>query len=304
MSIAADMEAFERVVELGGFTPAARALGLSPSAVSKLVARLEDRLGARLFRRTTRRLSLTEAGQAFHRHAQRIVADIADAELAVTRLSDAPRGLLRVSTATIVGHHQLQALVPEFLARYPEIKLELSLSDVYVDLVAEGFDLAIRAGALSDSTLVARKLGEFDRRVVAAPAYLERHGEPRTPADLARHNCLTFSHQTQLNQWPFRVGPGAAETEAVQVRGNYSSNNAETLFQLALGGLGILRMSDIAVGPAVRDGRLKPLLEDWASPDRLAFSAVYPSRRHVPPKVTAFVDFLAGKFLPHPPWAA
>lgn len=302
MSVANDLEAFVRVAEAGGFTPAAKALGMTPSAISKLVSRLEDRLGARLFRRTTRRLSLTEAGEAFFRHGSRIVADIADAERAVSRLGEAPRGLLRVSTATIIGHHQLQVLVPEFLKAYPEVALELNMSDVFVDLVAEGFDLAIRGGALSDSSLVARKLGEFDRRVVASPAYVERHGAPRTPADLAQHNCLTFTHQSQLNQWPFRVRPGAAATETVQVRGNFTSNNGEILFQLALNGLGILRMSDVAVGPAIRDGRLVPLLEDYASPDRLAFSAVYPSRRLVPPKVTAFVDFLAAKFLPRPPW--
>ena len=301
MSTVGDMEVFVRVVEAGGFTAAARALGMTPSAVSKLVARLEDRLKARLFRRTTRQLSLTEAGEAFHRHASRIVADIADAERAVTRLSDAPRGLLRVTAAVTFGLHQVQPLVPEFLKLYPEIRLELSLSDVFADLVQEGYDMAIRGGPLSDTTLIARKLGDFGRDVVAAPGYLERHGRPATPGDLARHNCLMFGPQAHLNQWPFRDRDGALKQ--VQIAGNFAANNGETITQMALQGLGIARLGEFVTRPAIKAGLLVPLLEDCNSRDRLAMSAVYPSRRHLPPKVTALVDFLAEKFLPHPPWA-
>jgi DNA-binding transcriptional LysR family regulator len=295
------MEVFVRVVEAGGFTAAARALGMTPSAVSKLVARLEDRLKARLFRRTTRQLSLTEAGEAFHRHASRIVADIADAERAVARLGDAPRGLLRVTAAVTFGLHQVQPLVPEFLERYPEIRLELSLSDVFADLVQEGYDMAIRGGPLSDTTLIARKLGEFGRDVVAAPGYIERHGRPATPDDLARHNCLMFGPQAHLNQWPFRDRRGALKQ--VQIAGNFAANNGETITQMALQGLGIARLGEFVTRPAIKAGLLAPLLEDYNSRDRLAMSAVYPSRRHLPPKVTALVDFLAEKFLPRPPWA-
>ena len=301
MSIAGDMEVFVRVVEAGGFTAAARALAMTPSAVSKLVARLEDRLKARLFRRTTRQLSLTEAGEAFHRHASRIVQDIADAERAVTRLGDAPRGLLRVSAAVTFGLHQIHPLVPEFLARCPEVRLELSLSDVFVDLVQEGYDMAIRGGPLSDTTLIARKLGDFGRPIVASPGYLKKHGRPKTPAELASHNCIMFQ-QPQLNQWPFRDPKTGAE-KPVQVQGNVVANNGETVLQMALLGVGIARLGEFSAGPAIKAGLLVPLLKEHESRDRLAISAVYPSRRHLPPKVTAFVDFLVEKFLPHPPWA-
>ncbi|MGQ0674877.1 MAG: LysR substrate-binding domain-containing protein [Rhodospirillales bacterium] len=301
MRFAGDIEAFVRVVEAGGFTPAARALGMTPSAVSKLVSRLEDRLGARLFRRTTRRLGLTEAGAAFHRHASRIVQDIADAELAVTRLSDAPRGLLRVSAAVTFGLHQIQPLVPEFLERYPEIRLDLSLSDVFVDLVQEGYDVAIRAGPLSDASLIARKLGDFGRVFVASPAYIERHGRPRAPDELKRHNCIMFA-QPQLNQWPFR-DPKTGRAFSVEVGGNVIANNGETVLQMAILGVGIARLGEFSAGPPAKAGLLAPLLEEFNSRDPLTISAVYPTRRHLPPKVTAFVDFLAAKFLPKPPWA-
>ncbi len=301
MSLAGDMEVFVRVVEAGGFTPAARALGMTPSAVSKLISRLEDRLGARLFQRTTRRLNLTGEGATFHRHASRIVADIADAERAVTRLSDAPRGLLRVSAAVTFGLHQIHPLVPEFLARCPEMRLELSLSDVFVDLVQEGYDLAIRGGSLSDASLVARKLGDFGRPIVASPGYIEKHGRPKTPADLAQHNCIMFV-QPQLNQWPFR-DPRTGIEKPVQVQGNVVANNGETVLQMALLGVGIARLGEFSAGPAIKAGLLMPLLREYESRDRLAMSAVYPTRRHLPPKVTAFVDFLAEQFLPRPPWA-
>lgn len=301
MSIAGEMEVFVRVVDAGGFTPAARALGMTPSAISKLISRLEDRLGARLFQRTTRRLSLTEEGAAFHLHASRIVQDIADAERAVTHMSDAPRGLLRVSAAVTFGLHQIQPLVPEFLDRYPEVRLELNLSDVFVDLVQEGYDVAIRGGPLSDASLVARKLGDFGRPVVAAPDYIERHGKPKTPDDLAKHNCIAFVHP-QLNQWPFR-DPRTGADKTVQVRGNVAANNGETVLQMALLGVGIARLSEFSIGHAIKAGQLVPLLQEYDSRDRLLISAVYPTRRHLPPKVTAFVDFLAKKFLPRPPWA-
>jgi DNA-binding transcriptional LysR family regulator len=301
MSIAGDMEVFVRVVETGGFTPAAKALGMTPSAVSKLVSRLEDRLGARLFQRTTRRLSLTEEGQAFHRHAQRIVQDIADAERAVTHMGDAPRGLLRVSAAVTFGLHQIHPLVPEFLSLYPEVRLELNLSDVFVDLVQEGYDMAIRGGPLTDTSLIARKLGDFGRPVVAAPAYLKRHGRPKTPEELKRHNCIAFV-QPQLNLWPFR-DPKTGRGYTVDVSGSVVANNGETVLQMALLGVGLARLGEFSAGDAIKAGKLVPVLEEYDSRDRLMISAVYPSRRHLPPKVSAFVDFLAKKFLPRPPWA-
>ncbi|MCK6451513.1 MAG: LysR family transcriptional regulator [Alphaproteobacteria bacterium] len=311
MSFAGDIEAFVRVVEAGGFTAAARTLGMTPSAISKLVGRLEDRLGARLFRRTTRRLSLTQEGEAFYRHGARIAADIAEAERAVSELGRVARGTLRVNAAMNFGHHQIEPILAEFLDRYPEMRIDLTLSDSFVNLVEEEVDVAIRAGHLADSSLVARKLGEFGRVIVATPAYLERHGTPATPADLARHNCIMFgNHQPHLNQWPFlpaaddKQDGRSSEPRHIAVSGNVVANNGETVVQLALHGVGIARLSEFAVGDAIRKGQLISLLQDSHAPERMPISAVYLPPKGTQPKVRAFVDFLLEKFQPTPPWEA
>ncbi|MCC6468125.1 MAG: LysR family transcriptional regulator [Alphaproteobacteria bacterium] len=300
MSFAGDIEVFVRVVETGGFSTAARTLGMTPSAVSKLVARLEDRLGARLFRRTTRRLSLTQEGEAFYQHGVRIVADIADAERAVTELGKDARGTLRVNAAVNFGHHQIEPILPEFLDRYPDMRIDLTLSDSYANLVEEEVDVAIRAGHLADSALVARKLCEFRRVVVATPGYLARRGTPRKPQDLKQHNCIMFGRQQpHLNNWTFDGPDGRYD---IAVDGNVIASNGETVVQLALAGMGIARVSEFAVGPAVREGKLVSLLEDSHHDQRMPISAVYLHPKHVLPKVRVFVDFLLAKFQPKPPW--
>jgi len=303
MSFAGDLEIFVRVVESGGFSTAARALGMTPSAVSKLVTRLEARLGAQLFRRTTRKLSLTQEGETFYRHGARIVADLAEAERAVTELGAVARGTIRVNAATNFGHHQIEPILGEFLARYPEMRVDLTLSDSFVNLVEEEIDVAIRAGHLTDSSLMARKLCEFGRMIVATPDYLARHGTPRKPEDLANHNCLLIGRQQpHLNNWPFDRPEGGIQS--ITVNGNVTANNGETIVQLALRGVGIARLAEFAVGPAIRRGMLVSLLADRHHADRMPISAVYLPTKQVQPKVRAFVDFLVSKFQPLPPWEA
>jgi DNA-binding transcriptional LysR family regulator len=288
-----DMVAFVRAVDRGGFSAAARDLGLTPSAVSKLVTRLEDRLGVRLLNRTTRSLALTPEGEAYFHRSQRILADIADAEEEVGRFRGQPRGLLRVNVGSAFGMHQLAPALPEFLARHPEIQVELTITDRLVDLIEEGADIGIRLGMLADSTLVARRICEVERMVCASPEYLGRHGTPRRPAELAGHNCLTMANAPALRRWPFAGRDGV---EQVEVSGNVSATSADALLQLALRGLGVIRLSDVIVGAAIREGRLVPLLEAEHHREALPLHAVYPQGRHRSPRVAAMIDFLVERF--------
>lgn len=293
MGIPSDMAAFVRAVEKGGFSPAARELGLTPSAISKLVSRMENRLGVRLLNRTTRRLALTPEGEAFFHRAQRILADIEEAENEVARFRARPRGRLRVNVGTAFGSHQLVPALPEFLARYPEIEVELTISDRVVDLVEEGADVGLRTGHLADSSLVSRKICDMERVICAAPAYLERHGVPLRPEDLLAHNCLVFAGNPQFQRWPFDFGDGVRD---VEVAGNVSANNAETLVQLAVMGLGIIRLADVIAGGAIAKGLLRPVLADVHHVEPLPLHAVFPHGRHRSPRVAALVDFLVEKF--------
>jgi len=299
MDRSAEMAVFVKVVEEGGFSAAARALRLSPSAVSKQVTRLEDRLGVRLLTRTTRSLGMTEEGRDFFERSVRILSDIDEAELAVSRSHAQPRGTLRISTGVAFGKQQISPLLPEFLDRYPEVQVELESSDSFVDLVEEGMDVAIRFGPLQDSSMVARFLANSSRAIVAAPAYLEQHGEPAHPSELVRHNCLTFSHNLHLNDWVFRGPDGEIP---VQASGNFRASNGETIFQLCLAGLGVARLARFLVEPEVRAGRLRMILTDFYRDVTIPINAVYPTRRHLSPKVRAFVDFLVEKYSPVPPW--
>lgn len=297
------MLAFVRTVECHGFTPAARDLGVTPSAVSKLVTRLERRLGVRLLHRSTRRLSLTSEGEIYFERVQRIVGEIADAESDVMRFGLQPRGRVRISVGTAFATYALVPALPEFTARYPEITLDLVVTDTTIDLVEAGVDLAVRVGPLGDANLAARRIGDLERVICAAPAYLERHGMPRTPEDLARHNCLVLTSMIGQIAWPFRGGDGV---RMLPVKGNIAVDNAETVFELALLGLGIIRLADLIVGPAIRSGRLVPILTDVHQPEPLSLHAVYMPSRHRPPKIDAVIRFLLEKFasspwqLPHP----
>ena len=300
MSDAGEMTAFVRAVELGGFSTAARELGLTPSAISKLVTRLEDRLGVRLLNRTTRRLALTAEGDAYFHRCQRILADIRDAEDEVARFRAEPRGLLRINVGTAFGMHQLTPALPEFLARHPEMQVELTVTDRVVDLIEEGADLGIRLGTLPDSSLVARKICDLERVVCAAPSYLRRHGTPRKPEDLLRHNCLNITYSSTLRRWPFASPEGVRH---VEVSGSVSASTADALLQLALLGVGIIRLSDAIVGAAIREGTLVPLLQEGHHAEPLPLHAVYPHGRHRSPRVAAMIDFLVERF-GDAPWRA
>ncbi len=293
------MIVFARVVEANGFSAAARRLGLSKSAVSKQVAALEDRLGARLLNRTTRRISPTEIGQALFERCQRIAAEVEEAELAVTRLSAAPRGRLRVNSSMSFGHIFLAPLLPAFQALYPEVTVELTLNDRLVDVVEEGYDLAVRIARLGDSSLIARKLADARRIIAAAPAYLAQHGRPAAPADLAAHNCLTYSYVARPGVW--RVGDADGAVHEVAVTGSLHTNNGDALRAAALGGLGIVDLPTFLVGDDIAAGRLVHLFPHYV--DRFGgIYAVYPHNRHLSAKVRALVDFLVEQIGPRPPW--
>lgn len=295
------LETFVRVAQTGGFSAAARDLGMTPSAVSKQIARLEDRLGARLFNRTTRRLALTEEGQAFHDRTQRILADVAEAEQAVANLGGALRGLLRINVPVAFGRLHVAPLLPDFLAAHPGLRIDVVLNDRFVDLVEEGVDLAIRIGELADSSLIARRLAANRRLVCAAPDYLTRQSTPRAPADLTGHNCLVYTYRASRNDWHF-IGPDGARQTA-QVAGNLEANNAEALHAAVRAGLGLGLLPHWLVGRDLAEGRLVELLPDFHAPDS-AIYAVYPPGRHLSPKVRGFVDFLAARYARPDAWLA
>jgi DNA-binding transcriptional LysR family regulator len=299
MDRSSDMAVFVTAIEAGGFSAAARRLGQTPSAVSKHVARLEDRLGARLVNRTTRRLSLTAEGEAYFRRAQRILADIDEAEQAITQSLGTPQGELRINTSVAFGHAQLVPLLPEFLDRYPRLRVKLAIHDRIVDLVEEGDDVAIRIADLVDSSLIVRQLATNRRIICAAPAYIERRGRPEAPADLARHSCLVPSFPSTLSSWQFDGTDGPV---TIPVTGVVEANTSDVLYRLALAGVGIVRFAEFLVGADVRAGRLVPLLQDFDRGRSPPISAVYPHKKHLSPKVRAFVDFLVEKYTPTPPW--
>lgn len=288
-----EMDVFVRVVELCGFSPAARALRLSPSAVSKLIARLEARLGTRLFNRSTRKLALTAEGNIFYERCVRILADVDSAEREAAA-GAVPRGRLRVNCNIAFSQWMLVPILPEFLARYPEIVLDLVVSDVIVDLLQEHADVAIRVGPLANSSLIARKLGESRAIVVASPAYLERAGTPRTPADLAGHNLLGFGFSRLIEGWPFLDENGQVVRIAPQ--GNALVSDGDTMRRLAIAGVGIARTARFQMEEDLAAGRLVPLLEEYSPGEVEPIHAVYVGQGGVlPARVRAFLDFVAEK---------
>ncbi len=291
----AAMRVFRRVVECAGFAAAARDLGLSNAAASKQVAALERALGARLLNRTTRRMSLTEAGGEYYARAVRILDELDEAGRAMRDLDAAPRGRLRVSAPMSLGLMHIARAVPAFLERHPAVELDLVMNDRVVDLVEEGFDMALRGRSqLPDSSLVARRLAPLRRVVCAAPRYLERHGTPASPADLARHECLIYTLSERPAEW--RIAG-----RAVKVHGRLHANNSTGLYEALLAGFGIALMPTFVVGDDLRAGRLRALFGDGAV-EAQSLYAVYPQSRYVPAKVRAFIDFLASRLGPEPPW--
>jgi DNA-binding transcriptional LysR family regulator len=290
--------AFVRVVDSGSFAAAARRLNISKSAISAHVQRLEERLGIRLLNRTTRRLSLTEAGAAYYRHCARILAEAEAAEQAASALQQEPRGTLRISAPDSFGWMHVAPAVPAFLKRYPDLAIDINLSLAYADLVEEGLDLAIRIGTLEDSALVVRKLASSRRVICAAPAYLEQNGTPGHPDDLAAHNCLCTSLKAWGDQWRLAGKRGEAR---VNVSGSFRTNNAEMLRAAALDGVGIAALPTWAVAEELRSGRLRRVLVDWKGPVSTIY-AVYPGNRLMSMKVRAFVSHLTRHFGRTPYW--
>lgn len=288
-----EMEVFARAVELGGFSPAARAFRMTPSAVSKLVTRLEARLGARLINRSTRKLQLTPEGGAFYERCVRVLADMQEAEQEVAS-GTTPRGRVRINTSVPFGLHCLLPLVPEFLSRYPEVSLDIGLTDAVVDLLAERADVAIRIGPLGMSRLVARKLGSSRMALVGAPAYLERHGMPQTPADLAGHNRIGFNFARSFEGWPFLDADGGVST--IPAAGSVQVGDGESARRLALAGVGIARLALFHVRRDIEAGRLRPLLENANPGDIEEIHAVFIGQGgHLPARTRAVIEFLAEK---------
>jgi DNA-binding transcriptional LysR family regulator len=277
------------VASAGSFSAAGRILGLTPSAVSRTIDRIEARLGVRLLLRSTRALALTAEGQAYLQAARRILADLDDAEQQIAD-QGAPRGRLRVSAAISHGRLCIVPLLGEFTARYPHILIDIALNDTVVDVAAGQADVAIRFGPLADSTLTARKLGESGRVIVAAPDYLARHGTPLVPEDLHAHNCLNFNFRRAEPVWPFRRN---GQDFALSVTGGIEANNGETLGQLAAIGVGIARVGRFSVASDIADGRLVPILDDFNPGDTEYIHAVFVGGAGMPARVRAFVDFLA-----------
>lgn len=288
MNRLSEMQAFAETVRCGGFSAAARELSLSPSAVSKLVTRLEERLGVRLLNRTTRRISLTEAGTGFYGRCCAILSELDEAESEMLDLGELPRGVLRVNCSPGFATLQLIPLLNGFHAEYPDLQVELTLTGKTIDLIAEGVDLAIRLGALQDSSLVSKPLGQCQRLVCAAPDYLAQHGVPTTPQQLLQHNCLRLTSRESMNVWKFFSGEGE---EVVRVRGNFSTDNVNALYDYAVAGGGVIRLSRFMLQRAMTRGQLLPLLSGYTS-EQQSVNLVYPHRRFLPRKVRVFIDYL------------
>jgi DNA-binding transcriptional LysR family regulator len=294
------LNAFCRVVEAGGFSAAAAELNISHTVMSKQVRQLETLLGAQLLNRTTRRLALTEAGQAYYERARRILEDLQEAHLAVTQHHSAPKGTLRVNAPMAFGTLDVALWLPRFMARYPELKVDLVCNDRLVDLIEEGFDVALRlAHDLPDSSLMAKRLASSKMLLVASPAYLEKHGTPRVPQDLAKHNCLTYTLVPRPNEWLFNMRDGSVET--VTVRGSLQSNISLALREAALAGVGVTASTSFIVHDDVARGDLVPVLSDFMARARELY-ALYPHNRHLSPKVRAFIDF-ASEVYREPRWS-
>ncbi|MFQ5937223.1 MAG: LysR family transcriptional regulator [Acidiferrobacterales bacterium] len=300
MDTIAGMRIFARVVEAGSFSAAARQLGASPSSVSRQINDLEDELGARLFHRTTRKLSLTEAGRLYHERAARILIDVDEARLAVSQIGAAPSGILRVTVAESVASRHIVPMVATFQERFPAVQVALSVTDRLVDLVEEGFDLAIRVGRPRDSSLVARKIGSGRRIVCAGRAYLKKAGRPKEPADLVNHNCVTFRQHPGSNVWSFRVG---RSTLNIRVTGSVFADSGECLVAAAVAGIGIILVPAWLIGTDLKRGRLLQVLPEFeVVPKDSPLYALYPHQRHLPPKVRAFIDFLVARFAGEESW--
>jgi len=289
------MAVFVRVVQDRSFSAAAKTLDMSPSAVSKLITRLEERLGVVLFLRSTRELALTAEGEEFFEASQRVLEDLEEAEQSIGAGAVEPRGVLRVNTSIPFGTHHLLPLVSQFCERYPKVSLDLTLTDQVVDLARERVDVAVRTGRLADGTFRARLLGASRYAVVASPEYIRRHGMPMHPDDLAKHACLGFNFRRSVSQWPFEVD---GERRDLSVQGRVLTSNGEAMRGLALHGVGIGRLGRFHVDRDIQEGRLVELLEEFNPGETEELHAVFPATRHMSRRTRVFIDFLAERVSP------
>jgi len=293
-----DMVTFARVVEAGGFSEAARQMGVSKSGVSKSIAKLELSLGVRLLNRSTRGLSLTEIGAAFHEHCIRITEEAAQAAEVVGRLQSEPRGVLRVTAPVAFGRLHVAPAVAEYLSRYTRLKLDMTITDRMVDLVSEGYDVAIRIRREPSLHVVARELAPVRRVVCATPDYFERRGIPTVPHDLTEHNCLHYTHFGTQGEWRFQSAGGEI---VVPVKGSLRIDDDDTLAQAVLSGLGIAMLPTFIIGRELQAGRLRSVLSDYVPLERRIYAVHLPNVR-LPVKIRAFIDFLQDRFGPEPYW--
>ncbi len=293
------IEVFVAVASRGGFARAALALDTSPANVSRYITDLEAHLGTRLLNRSSRKLSLTESGEALFERGKSILEDVAEAEAITASASMQPRGRLRINAPLSFGVLHLAPLWPKFMQRHPEVELDVALIDRVVGIVEEGYDLAIRISRSGSTAHAARKLAASRNIVCASPAYLRKHGKPKTPADLAGHACIGYTYAATADEWHFADAQGA--DHAVKVACVMHTNNGDTARAAALAGRGVIWQPSFLIGPDLRVGRLVPLLPGYRMPD-IDVLAVYPSRRHVSAKVRVMIDFLAQAFQGVPPW--
>ena len=288
-----EMEAFATVVDQGGFTDAARKMGISKSAVSKHVSSLESRLGARLLNRTTRRVSPTEIGLAYYDRARRVLNDAGEADALVSSMQSAPSGLLRISVATDFGVNHMSPILGDFLVDFPDITVNMVLNNRYVELISEGFDLAIRIGEMEDSSLRARKLTETTKRLIASPKYFEQFGRPEKIDDLNDHKLLHYSNQSAGNVWKLTAPSG--EKRQVRTQGWLTVNDGQSLLNACVSGLGIAYLPSFLYAEALKDGLVEEAMPELPSESQGIF-AVYPPGRYTQPKVRTFIDFLVEAF--------
>ena len=292
MNVLLSMSVFRRVAETGSFSEVAREMTLSQPSVSKHVAALEKHLNVKLLSRSTRQLNLTDAGKLYYNQCTHILDELIETESIMRNQQSRPTGTLRINTPVTFGELDIVPHVWSFLANYPELNIELIMDDHYVDLVKEGVDMAVRVGPMTDSSLIARKIGDSPRVTVASPDYLAEHGEPKTLQDLKSHSCIVYTLLTTRNEWHF-MGPKGKET--VRVNGRFSVNNPRSIRQAVLAGQGIAVTPTWLIGDALKKGQVKVILNEYV-PTPLDIHAVYPERHFVPAKVRYFIDYLRGKF--------
>lgn len=292
-----EMAIFAHVVEAGSFTGAAKYLGLPKSTISRKITQLEERLGVRLIQRTTRSLSLTDTGNAYYNQCSRILAEIEEANLAVTQMQTTPTGTLRITAPVLFGSTVLATLVAEFITQHPQLNIDLVLSDQQLDLIQDGIDISFRVGQLEDSSLIGRYLGDVRAMLCASPAYLKKHPMPKHPDQLLEHTLMSTPY---WQQWHM-IGPNNEDVNLQVNKARIFANDFATLYALTLAGTGIAALPMMVAASAVRSGKLVQVLPEWPF-DSAPIHALYPSNRHLSAKVRSFVDFVIEQVRPNPPW--